>query len=76
MKTVLYERHAALRAKFGPFGGWKLSLYYKGSVAEHMAVRNWVSFRCIIETIEVEIRGRRVKAEVVKLPLVTCKQSS
>ena len=42
--SPLHERHAALGAKFAPFGGWLMPLEYAGSgvLREHTAVREQV----------------------------------
>jgi aminomethyltransferase len=43
-RSPLHERHAALGAKFAPFGGWEMPLEYAGGgvVKEHSAVREAV----------------------------------
>ena len=41
-RPVLYDRHAALGARFAEFGGWQMPLQYAGVVAEHTAVREAV----------------------------------
>src|SRR6185436_20002804 len=43
-RSPLHERHAALGAKFSPFGGWEMPLEYAGGgvLAEHAAVREAV----------------------------------
>lgn len=38
-RPVLYDRHAALGAKFASFAGWEMPLQYSGVLAEHEAVR-------------------------------------
>src|SRR4030042_2542614 len=39
-RTVLYERHLALRAKIVEFGGWEMPLFYPaGIVEEHLGTR-------------------------------------
>ncbi|TWH65788.1 aminomethyltransferase [Micromonospora olivasterospora] len=40
-RSPLHERHAALGAKFAPFGGWEMPLEYAGGgvLKEHAAVR-------------------------------------
>jgi aminomethyltransferase len=40
--SPLHERHAALGAKFGEFGGWSMPLQYSGVIEEHTAVREAV----------------------------------
>ncbi|WDZ84457.1 glycine cleavage system aminomethyltransferase GcvT [Micromonospora cathayae] len=43
-RSPLHERHAALGAKFAPFGGWEMPLEYAGGgvLREHTAVREAV----------------------------------
>ncbi|MEV4759201.1 glycine cleavage system aminomethyltransferase GcvT [Micromonospora sp. NPDC049559] len=43
-RSPLHERHAALGARFAPFGGWQMPLDYAGGgvIAEHTAVREAV----------------------------------
>jgi aminomethyltransferase len=43
-RSPLHERHAALGAKFAPFGGWEMPLEYAGGgvLREHTAVRTAV----------------------------------
>ncbi|HRZ80243.1 MAG TPA: hypothetical protein P5044_09555, partial [bacterium] len=39
-KTPLFEKHVALGATMGDFGGWNMPLWYKtGQIAEHKATR-------------------------------------
>ncbi len=39
-KTPLFEKHVALNATMGDFGGWNMPLWYKtGQIAEHKATR-------------------------------------
>lgn len=40
--SPLHERHVALGAKLGDFGGWLMPIEYAGTVAEHTAVREGV----------------------------------
>jgi aminomethyltransferase len=44
LRSPLHERHAALGAKFAPFGGWEMPIEYAGSgvLKEHAAVREAV----------------------------------
>jgi aminomethyltransferase len=44
LRSPLHERHAALGAKFAPFGGWEMPLEYAGGgvLKEHSAVREAV----------------------------------
>jgi aminomethyltransferase len=38
-RPVLYPQHAMLGARFGPFAGWELPLFYTSILQEHEAVR-------------------------------------
>jgi len=40
--SPLHERHVALGARFGEFGGWSMPLQYSGVLEEHTAVREAV----------------------------------
>lgn len=42
LHSPLHDRHVALGAKMGDFGGWLMPIEYSGTVAEHMAVREAV----------------------------------
>ncbi len=44
LRSPLHDRHAALGAKFAPFGGWEMPLEYAGGgvIKEHTAVRERV----------------------------------
>jgi aminomethyltransferase len=57
MRTALYDRHIALEAKMGEFAGWEMPLYYKGAVAEHLAVRNAVGLFDVSHMGCIEIEG-------------------
>jgi glycine cleavage system T protein (aminomethyltransferase) len=39
LRTPLYERHIALRARLVPFAGWEMPVQYEGVIPEHLAVR-------------------------------------
>ena len=41
-RTVLFEKHKALGAKFLEFAGWEMPIQYSGVVDEHLAVRKAV----------------------------------
>ncbi len=41
-RTPLFALHQALGARFVPFAGWEMPVYYQGVVAEHRAVREKV----------------------------------
>ena len=36
---LLRDRHAAAGARFVPFAGWEMPIWYGGSIEEHTAVR-------------------------------------
>ena len=42
LHSPLHDRHVALGAKLGDFGGWLMPIEYSGTVAEHAAVREGV----------------------------------
>ncbi len=56
-RTVLYPLHAELRAKFGPFGGWELPLYYSSILEEHTAVRTAVGIFDVSHLGHLEVSG-------------------
>ena len=41
-RSPLYDRHVALGAKLGDFGGWEMPIQYAGVLEEHLAVRQRV----------------------------------
>lgn len=55
--TALYERHAALGAKFSEFGGWEMPLEYAGVVKEHTAVRTSVGIFDVSHLGKLVVRG-------------------
>ncbi len=60
MKTTLYDRHLALGAKIVSFGDWEMPLYYKGTVAEHLAVRNRVGLFDVSHMGRIDVEGENV----------------
>lgn len=58
MRTPLYERHLALKAKMIDFCGWKLPVYYQGIISEHKTVRNQVGLFDISHMGRVLIKGQ------------------
>ena len=42
LRTALYDRHVAAKARVVEFGGWGMPIQYRGIVAEHHAVRSSV----------------------------------
>lgn len=55
----LAERHIALRAKFGPFGGWEMPIEYAGAgvLAEYRAVRTTVGLFDVSHMGTLVVRG-------------------
>jgi len=57
-RSTLHEEHAALGAKFTPFGGWEMPLQYRsGTLAEHSACRNRAVAFDVSHLGTVEVRG-------------------
>lgn len=56
-RTSLYERHAALGAKFVPFAGWEMPLQYTSILDEHRAVRSSAGVFDVSHMGELVIRG-------------------
>ena len=59
LRSPLHERHVALGAKFGEFGGWSMPLEYAGGgvLAEHAAVRNGVGIFDVSHLGKASVRG-------------------
>ncbi|MBJ7449389.1 MAG: glycine cleavage system aminomethyltransferase GcvT [Parachlamydiales bacterium] len=58
MKTCLFEKHLALKAKMVDFCGWQLPLHYpKGTIYEHLAVRKGVGLFDISHMGRISIVG-------------------
>lgn len=59
LRSPLHERHLALGAKLGDFGGWSMPLEYAGGgvVAEHTAVREHVGVFDVSHLGKVLVRG-------------------
>ena len=57
VRPALYERHAALGAKFASFAGWQMPLQYAGVVAEHAAVRERVGVFDVSHLGTLVVRG-------------------
>jgi len=57
--SPLHERHLALGAKFGAFGGWSMPLEYAGAgvLAEHAAVRTAVGLFDVSHLGKVRVSG-------------------
>jgi aminomethyltransferase len=56
-RPALYDRHAALGAKFSEFGGWEMPLEYTGVVKEHTAVREAVGVFDVSHLGKLVVRG-------------------
>ncbi|MFB9236187.1 glycine cleavage system aminomethyltransferase GcvT [Plantactinospora siamensis] len=58
-RSPLHERHAALGAKFAPFGGWSMPLEYAGGgvLKEHAAVRTAVGVFDVSHLGKIRITG-------------------
>ena len=57
-RSPLHERHVALGAKFGEFGGWEMPLEYSaGVVKEHTAVRSSVGIFDVSHLGKATVRG-------------------
>ena len=57
LESPLHDRHVALGAKFGEFGGWSMPLEYSGVVKEHTAVREAVGVFDVSHLGKVRIAG-------------------
>jgi aminomethyltransferase len=55
--TPLYDRHRALGAKTGDFGGWEMPIEYSGVLAEHAAVREGVGVFDVSHLGKASVRG-------------------
>lgn len=60
-KTVLYDCHKKLGAKFTEFGGWEMPVLYTGLVDEHHNVRNNVGIFDVSHMGEVFVKGERAE---------------
>ncbi len=56
-RTTLFDRHAALGAKIGPFAGWDMPLSYGSPRDEHMAVRTHAGLFDVSHMGQLELRG-------------------
>jgi aminomethyltransferase len=59
IRSPLYDRHVALGAKMGEFGGWTMPLEYAGGgvIAEHTAVRERVGVFDVSHLGKASVRG-------------------
>ncbi|MBI3616479.1 MAG: glycine cleavage system aminomethyltransferase GcvT [Candidatus Omnitrophica bacterium] len=68
-RTALYPDQAALHAKFGPFGGWELPLFYSSILDEHRAVRTSAGLFDVSHLGHLEVSGPEAQSQLQ--PLVT-----
>src|SRR5450432_4685268 len=59
LQSPLHDRHLALGAKLGAFGGWAMPLEYAGGgvLAEHTAVREQVGILDVSHLGKASVRG-------------------
>lgn len=57
MRTALYSRHVALKAKIIDFAGWEMPLHYQGIIQEHFAVRQNVGIFDVSHMGRILIKG-------------------
>ena len=69
LKSIpLENRHIALGAKMGPFGGWNMPVQYpEGIIKEHKHTRNHVSIFDCSHMGQFRLRGDKVSSELDKL---------
>ena len=59
-RTPFYSQHAALGARFVPFGGWEMPVQYEaGLKTEHERVRSAVGLFDVSHMGEIRVRGPR-----------------
>ena len=77
-KTPLHALHRELGAKFGPFAGYDMPLFYPaGILAEHRQTRTAAGMFDISHMLQVEITGRNAAAVVEQLcPYPASEQAS
>ena len=70
-KTVLYDLHGELGARFSPFAGYEMPLQYReGLRAEHLHTRNQAGFFDVSHMGQVRVTGRGLHAALERaLPL-------
>src|SRR5918912_2858266 len=59
LRTPLYDRHVALRARMVPFAGWEMPVQYDGVIPEHRAVRTDCGVFDVSHMGELEVEGPR-----------------
>ncbi|HSK57675.1 MAG TPA: glycine cleavage system aminomethyltransferase GcvT [Actinomycetospora sp.] len=63
-RSPVHDRHEALGARFGEFGGWSMPLQYSGVVEEHTAVRERVGLFDVSHLGKATVRGPGATAYV------------
>src|SRR5690606_12590561 len=58
VKTPLYDKHVALRARLVDFAGWRMPVYYGSQIQEHHAVRTAAGVFDVSHMRIAELRGR------------------
>jgi aminomethyltransferase len=56
-RTPLEEEHRALGAKLGEFAGWAMPVEYRGTLAEHRAVREAVGLFDLTHLGKIDVEG-------------------
>src|SRR4051794_33588570 len=62
LRTALYDRHVALKARVVPFAGWDMPVQYAGVIAEHKAVRTAVGVFDVSHMARLSFGGADVPA--------------
>jgi aminomethyltransferase len=57
-RSPLHDRHVALGARLGDFGGWDMPIQYAGVLPEHTAVREAVGVFDVSHLGKGVVRGR------------------
>ncbi|RJK97213.1 glycine cleavage system aminomethyltransferase GcvT [Vallicoccus soli] len=57
LRSPLHDRHVALGARTGDFGGWEMPIQYAGVVEEHTAVREGVGVFDVSHLGKADVRG-------------------
>ena len=57
LRSPLHDRHVALGAKLGDFGGWEMPIEYGGVLVEHAAVRSAVGVFDVSHLGKARVRG-------------------
>ncbi len=61
-RTVLYSEHQSAGAKFVPFSGWDMPLYYQSQLHEHHAVRQAAGLFDVSHMLAVDLLGKETLA--------------